>query len=122
MIPLASRYKLTVSGLIVLLVLNVDCSRIKSVRPDRDWETDQYYRLSPDGIKEWSVNIPQPTNEELIPYQAQADLEAAPTYKELRQDAYASIQDQLDMQYWDKVNGTTTWKDHITAVKAAHPK
>jgi len=26
------------------------------------------------------------------------------------------------MQYWDSVNGTTTWADHIAAVKAAHPK
>ena len=22
------------------------------------------------------------------------------------------------MMYWDQVNGTTTWKDHVTAVKA----
>ncbi len=39
-----------------------------------------------------------------------------------RQDAYASIADQLDMQYWDAVNGTTTWKDHIAQVKADNPK
>jgi hypothetical protein len=35
---------------------------------------------------------------------------------------YPSIGDQLDMQYWDQVNDTTTWKDTIAAVKAAHPK
>tara|TARA_R110002153_G_scaffold116496_1_gene260178 strand:- start:240 stop:662 length:423 start_codon:yes stop_codon:yes gene_type:complete len=35
---------------------------------------------------------------------------------------YASIGDQLDQQYKDAVNGTTTWKDAIAAVKAAHPK
>ena len=35
---------------------------------------------------------------------------------------YASVQDQLDMQYWDSINGTTTWKDHIAAVKAKYPK
>ena len=35
---------------------------------------------------------------------------------------YASVGDQLDMQYWDMVNGTTTWKDHIAAVKAKYPK
>ena len=34
----------------------------------------------------------------------------------------ASIQDQLDMQYWDNVNGTTTWKDHIAQVKSDNPK
>ena len=35
---------------------------------------------------------------------------------------YASVGDQLDMQYKDAVNGTTTWKDHIAAVKAKYPK
>ena len=35
---------------------------------------------------------------------------------------YASIGDQLDMQYKDAVNGTTTWKDHVAAVKAKYPK
>tara|TARA_B000000475_G_scaffold268767_1_gene261747 strand:+ start:315 stop:731 length:417 start_codon:yes stop_codon:yes gene_type:complete len=36
--------------------------------------------------------------------------------------SYASIAEQLDQQYHDSVNGTTTWKDGIAAVKAAHPK
>jgi hypothetical protein len=35
---------------------------------------------------------------------------------------YPSIQEQLDMQYWDNVNGTTTWKDAIAKVKADNPK
>ena len=48
--------------------------------------------------------------------------EEANGYKVARQSAYASIQDQLDMQYWDNVNGTTTWKDHIAQVKADNPK
>ena len=39
-----------------------------------------------------------------------------------RSTAYPSIQDQLDMQYWDSVNGTTTWKDAIEAVKTENPK
>jgi hypothetical protein len=43
-------------------------------------------------------------------------------YQRDRAAAYASLGDQLDMQYWDEVNGTTTWKDHIASVKAAHPK
>jgi len=44
------------------------------------------------------------------------------TISEQRRSAYPSIQEQLDMQYWDSVNGTTTWADAIAAVKAAHPK
>jgi ABC-type enterochelin transport system substrate-binding protein len=43
-------------------------------------------------------------------------------YQELRASAYPSIQEQLDMQYWDSVNGTTTWKDAIAAVKTENPK
>ena len=26
------------------------------------------------------------------------------------------------MQYWDAVNGTTTWKDKIASIKAKYPK
>ena len=47
---------------------------------------------------------------------------AAIKYQSDRAAAYASIGDQLDMQYWDAVNGTTTWKDHVAKVKADHPK
>tara|TARA_Y100000004_G_scaffold959_1_gene1289 strand:- start:65 stop:367 length:303 start_codon:yes stop_codon:yes gene_type:complete len=43
-------------------------------------------------------------------------------YIQARQEAYGSIADQLDMQYWDAVNGTTTWKDHIAQVKTDNPK
>ncbi len=43
-------------------------------------------------------------------------------YKTARQEAYGSIQDQLDMQYWDSVNGTTTWNDFISKVKTDNPK
>jgi len=35
---------------------------------------------------------------------------------------YGSIGDQLDMIYWDQVNETTTFKDHVGSVKSAHPK
>ena len=43
-------------------------------------------------------------------------------YINARQQAYNSIADQLDMQYWDEVNSTTTWKDHIAKVKSDNPK
>ncbi len=45
----------------------------------------------------------------------------APSYVELRAAAYPSMVDQLDMQYWDGVNGTTTWADAIQAVKDEYP-
>ena len=43
-------------------------------------------------------------------------------YIQARQEAYGSIADQLDMQYWDAVNGTTIWQDHIAKVKSDNPK
>ena len=62
----------------------------------------------------------------------QSDIDAARTtlnteaasvqYKEDRREAYPSISDQLDMQYWDKKNGTTTWVDAIDKVKSDNPK
>ena len=43
-------------------------------------------------------------------------------YIQARSEAYGSVQNQLDMQYWDGVNGTTLWADHIAQVKADNPK
>ena len=43
-------------------------------------------------------------------------------WKGARIAAYPSIGDQLDMQYWDGVNDTTTWADAIAKVKADNPK
>ena len=54
-----------------------------------------------------------------------AELEAAyeaNKYQRDRQSEYPSIQDQLDMQYWDRVNGTNNWQEAIQAVKTKHPK
>ena len=39
-----------------------------------------------------------------------------------RVEGYGSIADQLDMQYWDLVNGTSTWQEHIAQVKSNNPK
>jgi hypothetical protein len=43
-------------------------------------------------------------------------------YQRDRASEYPSFGDQLDMQYWDGINGTTTWADSIQAVKAKYPK
>tara|TARA_R110002074_G_scaffold382543_1_gene562242 strand:+ start:3967 stop:4308 length:342 start_codon:yes stop_codon:yes gene_type:complete len=43
-------------------------------------------------------------------------------YTVKRAAAYPSIEEQLDMQYHDSVNGTTTWKDAIANVKSSIPK
>ena len=43
-------------------------------------------------------------------------------YIQARQEAYGSIAEQLDTMYWDGVNGTTVWADHIAKVKSDNPK
>jgi hypothetical protein len=55
----------------------------------------------------------------------QTELQAeydANQYQRDRATAYPSIQEQLDMQYWDKVNGTTNWENAIAKVKSDNPK
>ncbi len=73
------------------------------------------YGLDKDGNK---VNIVQ-SNVDTA--RATLNTEAAAVkYKTDR--TYPSIGDQLDMQYWDKKNGTTTWVDAIAKVKSDNPK
>jgi hypothetical protein len=43
-------------------------------------------------------------------------------YQRNRSKAYPSIQEQLDLQYWDKINNTDNWEQAINAVKAQYPK
>ena len=50
------------------------------------------------------------------------EIKVRDAHKAPRQRAYPTIKEQLDMQYWDSVNGTTTWKDAIAKVKADYPK
>ena len=76
-----------------------------------------------DVITWYSDDIAQPSDSdvdaEIVRLQAEYDSQE---YARNRATAYASTGDQLDMQYWDSVNDTTTWKDHIASVKAQFPK
>jgi len=72
-------------------------------------EGNRHYQM----VQEWLAE-----GNELEP----ADIPPEPTYAELRAEAYPSIQEQLDMLYWDKVNGTNQWQQSITTVKASYPK
>ena len=88
---------------------------IQSLRPNSEWTMTG-------GVIDWlDSNTTCPTESEiqteLTRLQAEYD---ANQYQ--RDRVYPSIQDQLDMQYWDKVNGTTTWQDAIAKVKTDTPK
>lgn len=74
----------------------------------------------------WNENVPKsdiPKDENIIKKcdELQAEYDAN-QYQRDRQPEYPSIQDQLDMQYWDKVNGSNNWQEAIEAVKTKHPK
>ena len=73
-------------------------------------------------IKEWNLSIAKPTDTQLASYETSADLEERQdAVRATRRSAYKDIGEQLDMQYKDAVDGTTTWKDHVAEVKSANP-
>ena len=65
---------------------------------------------------------PIPANEILAKQQELIAEYNANQYQRDRAKSYPTIQEQLDMQYWDKINGTNNWQDAINAVKAQYPK
>ena len=74
-------------------------------------------------IKEWNVfGVAQPTDEQLNAVDSAADLsERQNAARAARRTAYGDLGDQLDMQYHDSKDGTSTWEDHVAAVKTANP-
>ena len=77
-----------------------------------------------DVIQSWNVTgLEQPTEEQLNALDSNADtLESNNIVGTTRKKLYGDMGDQLDMQYWDKVNGTTLWQDMIAKVKSDNPK
>ena len=68
-----------------------------------------------------------PMNTEVLPTKesiesAMVAFEVSEVARETRRKAYPEMQEQLDMQYHDKKDGTTTWEDAVKAVKDANPK
>jgi len=65
---------------------------------------------------------PIPANEILAKQQELITEYNSNQYQRDRAKDYPSIQEQLDMQYWDKINGTNKWQQAINAVKQKYPK
>jgi hypothetical protein len=84
---------------------------ISSLKPGALW-TDN------NGVLEWDSSNSQikPTESEIAAEIKRLD------YSRNREAAYPNLQEQLDLQYWDQVNGTTKWKDAIAKVKNDNPK
>jgi len=74
-------------------------------------------------IAEWNLDIPKPTLAQLDAFEAQAnEIERINNIRSQRANNYPTLADQLDMQYWDKINGTNKWQQAINAVKQKYPK
>ena len=73
---------------------------------------------------EWTDSVQTiPTEEEVLVEAARLQAEWENNqYRRDRAKVYPRMQDQLDMLYWDKVNGTNTWQQAIEAVKTQYPK
>ena len=65
---------------------------------------------------------PIPANEILSKQQELITEYNSNQYQRDRAKDYPSLADQLDMQYWDKINGTNKWQQAINAVKQKYPK
>ena len=65
---------------------------------------------------------PIPANEILAKQQELIAEYNSNQYQRDRAKDYPSIQEQLDLQYWDKINGTNKWQQAINAVKQKYPK
>lgn len=93
---------------------------IEALRPGADWIQ---YETEYSGLRWLDETQTKPTEEEIV--QKIAELEykkEVEAYKQQRAAEYPSMAEQQDMQFHDAVNGTTTWKDAIQAVKDKYPK
>ena len=89
---------------------------ILSINPDAEFTTR-------DNQIEWhNGTTPIPANEILAKQQELITEYNSKQYQRDRAVDYPSLADQLDMQYWDKINGTNKWQQAINAVKQKYPK
>ena len=90
---------------------------------DVDFTKDVMLQDDSDGngayIKEWNLDIAQPTSAQLDSYETAGNTaESNATVDATRRQAYGSWQDQLDEIYHD----IEAWKTRIAGVKSDNPK
>lgn len=97
-----------------------------------------YYELLPDGTIGQSttnekiakeIGLTLTTNKEIVYayngkryFKGTEPVPPEPSYTEKRRAKYPPIAEQLDMIYWDKVNGTNLWQEKIAEIKTKYPK
>jgi hypothetical protein len=88
-----------------------------SLKPNAKWT------LRGEELEWLDTEQTQPTEAEITAEVARLQAEYDNNeYQRQRATAYPTIQEQLDMQYWDGVNGTTIWADTVASVKSENPK
>jgi hypothetical protein len=97
--------------------MNLDYEAVKKAYPEASSISNDYGVLKKDGSKITLDNTKIAAARKVLD-----DEYAATKYQRDRAAEYPTLQDQLDMQYWDKKNGTTTWVDAITKIKSDNPK
>ena len=92
---------------------------ILAINPNAKFETKEE---NGEEIVTW-LDGETPISEEDISAK-QAELETANSHIPARKNAYSKlgVEEQLDMMYHDKVDGTTTWQDAIAKIKSDNPK
>ena len=100
------------------MINKIDTSdALQSLKPSAQWvlRGEELEWLDTEQTQPTTIEI----SDEVVRLQAEYDgLE----YSRTRASEYLPIGDQLDMQYKDLINGTSTWKDHIAKVKSDNPK
>ena len=92
-------------------VLNVDFTNDVKLQDDSDGNGAY--------IKEWNLDIAQPTDAQLSAHETAANTEEAnATVRSTRKAAYGDIGEQLDEIYKD----IDAWKARIKSIKDANPK
>ena len=90
---------------------------IKSIKPNSEFIVGETYSSLIWDSKDQTKPTEAEFNNAVTAWNLEYD---ANQYQRDRQ--YPSIGDQLDMQYHDEIDGTTTWKDAVAKVKADNPK
>ena len=92
---------------------------IKKINPQAQFS---YNDENIDTIQWHNGTTPIPANEILAKQQELITEYNSNQYQRDRAKEYPSIQEQLDLQYWDKINNTNKWEEAINAVKNKYPK
>ena len=91
------------------------------VNAEVDFNSDVILQDDGDGayIKEWNLDIPQPTDAQLSSVESDADkMERNLNVDQERINAYGNIKDQLDEIY----HNIDAWRTRIAKIKTDNPK